>query len=440
MSTSGNGPSVITIAPESFDEIDEQDELTDGGNRMANIKNVLKTLRGNKSDKPKKSGKSKKSSRKAKLNYDAPDFDWVRASKPVADPLQFMFWKAYVFLNLYRTLIEPPKEVSYFRVKKVAKSIMKTVNFVREESAAIIAVIAVKGGVGKTTISTWFAAAMAWATKLSAAIVDTDRGGGLVASRFKLNKTKKSNGEIKRPLNIYDVGTRIEAGEYFTPEVLINETVSDKYTGVMIFHAPPGQGMGVERTGNMLRHLRSQYAGGLVVDTTPGLRVPMTNAAALTANVKIIVAQGLSDESIEGVRTALNFKPYNLRDSIDTVLVVIVALPVKKCNRRTAYELVGKFNLIDSDDASAPRENEVEDQPIDDLVEVSASHRLKASQVLFLPSDPYMDNHRVKELGPVRFTAVKPRTQLALAQLVKAKDDIILCQKATPPIHPTASA
>ena len=424
MSSSGNGPTVIHVTPSTYEADDDHGDATNGfpadvrKNRMRSFFSNLKKIRVEEAD-----------TRPPKPTFQQKLPAWVRAAKPADDPLQRLLWWIYVIFGLYKTKAQPPKEVSFFRLRKVINASMAAVNSVREETAAIVSVIAVQGGVGKTTISTWLAATLAWASKLSVAIIDTDRGGGLVASRFKLTKVKMTAGQIKRPMSIYELGRRIANGEIFTPEKLIAETVSDPDTGIMIFHAPPGRGMGIGQTENVLKHVRSQFAGGMVVDTTPGLRVPMTDAAVNASQVNIIVVRGLSDESITGVRTALNYEPYKLRESIGSVLVVVAALPLKKCNMRTAYELIDGYNLRPrkSNEALSGEETVEEEK---DLVEVSAEERLYPSQILFLPSDRYMDTRRVRELKRVWFPAVRPRTQLALAQLAKAKDDIVLKQRA----------
>lgn len=430
MNSSGNGPTVISVAPDTYAAHEENGEVAEES-AGAVVKGAMQNLFSRKS---KREVDREEATSTPPQSFESKLDEWVRASKPDEDRFQLVLWWLYVILHLHKTKMQPPQKVSRFKLRKVIDATIAAINFVREESAAIVAVIATKGGVGKTTVSTWIAAVMAGATKLSVAVVDTDRGGGLVASRFGLSKVRTSSGEIKRPLSIYQLGKRIATGEVFTPEKLIKETLSDSKTGVMIFRAPAAQGMGVERTSQMLRHVRAQYAGGMVVDSTPGVRVPMTNAAAVTSDVKIIVAQGLSDESIQGVRTALNFAPYELRGAIQRVLVVIVALPVRKCTSRTAYELIDHLNLRPVTEAeSATGEAGDDDDPEEEMVDVSADARLQPSQILFLPTDRYMDNHKVKELEPVLFEAVRPRTRLALAQLVKAKDEIVLQFKAATP-------
>jgi MinD-like ATPase involved in chromosome partitioning or flagellar assembly len=350
MSASGNGPVAIEVTPGP----QKTETIVPGGHVETKKKVVVRTP----------------------LETTLPP--WVLDSKP-QDVLQLVLWWFYTRLGLYKKeKLNPPLMNSPFTVGLTIRRVKKSINKLRHVATAIIVVLTKKGGVGKTTISTWIGAVLMDAYLFQVGIFDADRGGGLVANRFGLN--------VDDALTTDALVRYVNDNNDLTYDDLIKFTVSDEETGVLVFHGLPARDIGGDRFTKTVNVLKTGLAG-LIIDTAPGFRVPATNAAARVGNVHLVVGYGISQESIElGVKETIDYAPYELGDRLNQVVVVIIGMPLRQCNKRTAYNVAKRCGV-------AP------------------------DRVLFIPYEKYMDDRIVKNLKQVRLRAIKPRTLLAFEEL-----------------------
>lgn len=358
-SSSGNGPSTILVAPAPRADAslnDEEPQIT--------------------VEKPQKAPKPPKEPFESRLD------SWVIEQKPKDnDKFQLALWWLYTRAGLYKyESINPPLQVGWLQLGAEINRLTEVVKSFRHAAMAILTIITKKGGVGKTTVTTWLSAFIMNAFKLPVAIFDGDRGGGLVATRFGL--------EEEDALSIEELAGMVERGDPLEYEDLVNLTVTDPETGVMVFHAPPGRNIGFDKMLVTMQVLKKKFAL-MAIDTGPGFRVPVSNAAAQASNVSLVVGYGVSIESIEkGVKLTIDFDAYGLRERIEDVVVVIIGMPLRQCNARLAHNVAERCGV----------------QP---------------EQVAFIPYEKYMDDRIVKNLKRVRLSAVSKRTLLAFAELAE---------------------
>lgn len=263
--------------------------------------------------------------------------DWVIAGRPDKNGPRLLLWKLYTVLHLWRiSWIPQPRPYGSYtaRIPEICNEIVSQ----RHLSQAIIAVLTSKGGATKTTVSTWLSAILMWITKFVVLVFDADRGGGKAAKRLGLDPSKT--------LAIDRVSHMIVNMSWKpTYEDLIPVTSADHDTGVMVFHCPPGVELNEANTKTTLTAVKST-CHTLVIDSGPGLAVPATNGAVAASTVQIIPADFNSGDDLADVQATLDYGPYQRNGlSTDSVVIAISAVPWRKFNTRTQFELARQYGV-----------------------------------------------------------------------------------------------
>lgn len=304
---------------------------------------------------------------------------WVIDQKPKYGFSLFM-WHLYTRFGLYKhSWMEPPLKVGPLELGQEIVWHEKAINAFGASVFMIMGIFAKKGGVGKTTTATWAASTFGATSELATAVFDGDRGGGLVAARFGSNESEA--------MTINELVSMVENNEPIGYKVLAERTVTDRETGVVIFHSPSNEGISREQMQTVGAELEKHF-GFLVADTPPGLEVDQSIGIADLSNIRVVVGDGPTEEGIElGVVKTLDYEPYGLREHIDQVIVLIVDLPARQCNARLAHNIAARCGV-------------------------------RPDQVLFIPYERYLDKRVKTNTKRVSQHAVSMRTRLAFRELV----------------------
>lgn len=179
-----------------------------------------------------------------------------------------------------------------------------------QKHGTVITVFGAKGGIGKTTISTNLACALASNTNSSVALVDMDTRFGDVAITMDL-QVERSIADLARTI---DTVEREQIGEY-----LIHHQ-----TGVNILPAPtrPSEwrSMGPEHVNKVINALASTH--DFVILDTPGTFNELV-AAAIEAGSVILLVTTMEMASIKDTVLSLEMLNDRFRDDPDKVKVVV---------------------------------------------------------------------------------------------------------------------
>lgn len=305
---------------------------------------------------------------------------WLLAGKPKDSKLLLAWWWFYAIFKLDRikSIAQPPTVLSYDRE---ADKIMDRLSDLRHLTMAIITVLTAKGGATKTTISTWLAATLAEATKLSMAVFDTNKGGGKVAGRYELDKNA-----MMSTRNLVKRVWQDQAPEY---DDLLALTGTDKLTGVVVFHHLPGNNISENAMIKTVVEIKRRFHT-LVVDTSPNLEDSAVGGASSVSTVRIIVGKASSEEDLEDVEETLLNHKYGLREQLDSVVIALSDLPAKECGTRKQYEFAARF-------------------------------KVRPEQIVLVPSDPHL-----KKVGKVRRSALTPAARYAMTRLAEVVCETVI--------------
>jgi pilus assembly protein CpaE len=178
---------------------------------------------------------------------------------------------------------------------------------------AIIAVTSPKGGVGKTTVATNLAVALARDTGMRTVIVDLDLQFGDVSSAFGLPNRH----------SITDALSKAAARDSFVLSTFLGQHES----GVAVLAAPASpvaaDHLDAARVGHLLRQLVADF-DYIVVDTAPGLDEPAL--AAIEQAAAIVTVTGLDVPGTRGLRTTLDMlRELHLEPQVRAVVVNQIA-------------------------------------------------------------------------------------------------------------------
>ena len=193
---------------------------------------------------------------------------------------------------------------------------------------AVIAVTAPKGGVGKTTIATNLAVALARETDQRVALVDLDLQFGDVSSALGLPHRH----------SIVDALSKAAARDTF----VLNSFLAQHSSGVAVLAAPASpvaaDHLDAARVGHLLRQLIADF-DYIVVDTSAGLDEP---ALAVIEQASAIVAiSGLDVPSTRGLRTELDMlRELHLEPPVRAIVVNQIA-PAAGMTVRDAEHVLG---------------------------------------------------------------------------------------------------
>src|SRR5690606_32365469 len=157
----------------------------------------------------------------------------------------------------------------------------------------VIAVASPKGGVGKTTIATHLAAALAQHSPTGTVLVDLDVQFGDVAAALDLDPTYTLGDVLSGPvatdaIALKSLLTQHESGLYVLPGVR-NPAEADH--------------IGTEHISRLLGTLKREFRY-VVLDTAPGLHEQ--TLAALDQATDVVLVCGLDVPSVRGMRKELD--------------------------------------------------------------------------------------------------------------------------------------
>jgi|GEM_PF-6763808 len=266
--------------------------------------------------------------------------EWLPASKPEKFGPRRLLWHGYVVFKMWRYPLVPlPRPFAFYGVKRDENR--DWVYSVRHAIRAIVVFFDGKGGIGKTTGSTWLAAEERIATEQPVGLLDADSGGGDDAlDRFEL--------DASQALSTDDCANMI-----------INHGWIPTYEDIgrlMQFHDATGVGVTtMQNDSNIDRDTMSALLLGILpavnaiyVDATPGYKEPNTYGAIRVATVTVLPGLYHVKASIKRIRMTLDHKGYGLREKIAEgkgVIIEISAVPWRKFNVRTQYELAERFGV-----------------------------------------------------------------------------------------------
>lgn len=178
---------------------------------------------------------------------------------------------------------------------------------------AIIAVTSPKGGVGKTTVATNLAVALARDSGMRVVIVDLDLQFGDVSSALGMPNRH----------SITDALSKAAARDSFVLSTFLGQHES----GVAVLAAPASpvaaDHLDAARVGHLLRQLVADF-DYIVVDTAPGLDEPAL--AAIEQAAAIVTVTGLDVPGTRGLRTTLDMlRELHLEPQIRAVVVNQIA-------------------------------------------------------------------------------------------------------------------
>lgn len=261
--------------------------------------------------------------------------EWVKAGKPDSRDLLLLWWWLYARLGAYKLpWIPQPRSITSY--KKAILALEADMVEHRQQSRSIITVHTIKGGATKTTVSTWLAAFLASIHHKEVALLDTDRGGGKAVKRFGLTPREAPTTN--------ELAVKVKRGDTLTHGDMIANAASDPVTGVTIYHSISGNSIGNENMVGVIKMIHDN-SHTVVVDTGPGLRVPATLASVQTATVPVIVGNGNSKDDLDDIEDTLGFENYGLRGRIDSVLIVISALPKRRCTTKEQHAFAQRYKV-----------------------------------------------------------------------------------------------
>lgn len=157
---------------------------------------------------------------------------------------------------------------------------------------AVIAVTSPKGGVGKTTVATNLAVALARESRTRVALIDLDLQFGDVAAGLGLAQRH----------SVADALSKAAARDSF----VLGTFLAQHESGIAVLAAPASpvaaDHLDAGRVGHMLRQLITDF-DYIVVDTAPGLDEPAL--AAIEQATALVAVTGLDVPGARGVRTSL---------------------------------------------------------------------------------------------------------------------------------------
>lgn len=265
---------------------------------------------------------------------------WVQAIKPPTRGWRYFVWWLYTQLRLYKLswIREPQPFASY---AAASRDLHTTIMSMRQQAHAVVVFLTNRGKVGKTTIATWFAMRLNAVTLQSVCLIDTDREGGKASRRFgyvgrEVATTNKLVEETVERHNNHIVPP--------TYSFMLQRTATDPFSGVMLFHALAGRTIVANDMATTINVIK-ENVHTLVLDTGAGLRVPTTHACVQHANVRVIPANGTSEDDLNDVQTMLSFDGYNLKSRLSSIVIVISALPKRDCTVRQQHAFAKRFNV-----------------------------------------------------------------------------------------------
>lgn len=296
-------------------------------------------------------------------NYGKQPPEWVFAGRPIKPGPRRVLWWLWVRMGLYNfTFIPHPRPHGVYIARTVA--IWRFVRDNRKSLMAIVDVLNLKGGAGKTTVATYFAAALNLALGISQVfLLDLDHAMSKVIGRF--NQPNKFSGKritVKGALHLVTTTPDKIDGHY-----LVENTMSDNVTGVMFFGGTSEKESFPHAPVIALIKKLASLVHTVVVDNRPSLSDPSITASVKASDIRIIPAEYSSEEHLTDVERTLGREGFDLSakhlvpnpdnpddpDSLtvvidradESVIVVLYGVPRRKFNTRTQYEMAERFGL-----------------------------------------------------------------------------------------------
>lgn len=307
--------------------------------------------------------------------------------------IAYLKWWLYTRLNLmkYEWISPPSTNVS------ARAEIRENIQYLkdhRQETNAIIVVLAAKGGAAKSSIIQWLAAFIGYYVKSKPALLGLDVGADKTASRFAAPKDKVFSMTLLIEL--------VKQGIPFSAQWLQSHTVTDEDSGVVLFKAKQEgssiRDFNIEETANTMRYMHQLYP--LVFgDNGPGLNMKASDGAAQAAHVALVCNKGISEEALDDIRLTLQLPNYGLAAKQIKPIVVISGVLPRYLNTRTQYEVVATKCHVE------PR------------------------NVILLPYDRYLDDQRRYNLKRVHIPSLSLKPTLMLSRFAKRVVEAIVESK-----------
>lgn len=288
---------------------------------------------------------------------------FVMAGRPLKIGPRRALWWLWSRFGLYNHAFRwIPQPRPYGLYARHVLALVGNINYVRKYSHTIIDVITLKGGGGKTTVTTWLAAALMHAHKWLVYILDLDHALSKVMGRFgHPNKTSGTAWTILHAIeHIYGLAQK---GQQITTEDLLRHSWTDEATGVAFFEGPseaePFDATHVDASIPII----AGCTHTTIVDNRPTVTEGAMRAGVYRSCVHVLPGVvGITDH-MGGIETTMTrhdlglstcttaHDPETDRDLVvlekagDTVVVVVIGVRWHQYNTRTQYEIAERFKI-----------------------------------------------------------------------------------------------
>ena len=288
--------------------------------------------------------------------------DWHRDNKPSLDDwfggLWFLVWWAYGFLRVYRIKWLPiPHHWGSLTAR--TRSNHRIMWRLSRWALGVFLNVAVNGGIGKTTTTTWAATNYARHTDCKVLIIDADSGSrGKAPIRMLIDMAKE-----KYHLNAVK---RLILSEDWSPTCKELSACLPRHeeTGALVLAPVDEIWLTAHQCEKMIEKLRPA-SGAVFIDTTPGTKEANTRGAQRQATIVSTVCLYESDDLAHNIAT-MRFTENQEDDRFEkrladgTMFIVVGDVPWYKFNRRTQYELAHKLNAPAKQVVLLPRDKHIQ--------------------------------------------------------------------------------
>lgn len=288
--------------------------------------------------------------------------DWHRDSKPSLDDwfggLWFVLWWAYGFLRVYRIKWLPiPHHWGNLTARTCSNH--RIMWALSRWALGVFLNVAVNGGIGKTTTTTWAATNYAKHTDCKVLIIDADsgsRGKAPIRMLIDMAKEKYHLNAVKKLI--------LDKSWSPTSEELSAYLPRHEETGALVLAPVDEIWLTEHQCETMIKKLRPA-SGAVFIDTTPGTKEANTRGAQRQATIVSTVCLYDSDDLAHNIAT-MRFTENQEDDRFEkrladgTMFIVVGDVPWRHFNRRTQYELAAKLNVPAKQVVLLPRDRHIQ--------------------------------------------------------------------------------
>lgn len=305
---------------------------------------------------------------------------WHLESEPDSRFFWWFLWFLCGKLSLYK-LRWLPLPYYWGRMKSRTRHNHLRIWNLSQFAVSVFLQVAVKGGVGKTTNTTWTAGEYSYHTDNTAVIIDADSGAkGAAAARFEIDM---DNVEYD-----FDKVRQLILTKHWHPT---NREISaflprDPITGVRVL--APKNALDLSRRNMATMIDRLSPCGSVFIDTTPGIKESNTHGAWKVAKIVSVACLFDSDDVVRNIQIMRDddseaVTRFSERLNDGTLFIVVGDVPRRYFNRRTQYQIADELGV-------------------------------SGRQIVLLPRDKH-----IKRSGHVKWSATSRRFQYAISEYTR---------------------